>query len=149
MNAQEDIWLIILRSLKVSKKRFDSNARTPEGRMDSYDMKEERETEDAEHELQWLVMTIQGDRHCEQKEYEEAMKMYDSIGVALKRHAPPVSKHDVGMAGRFKSKLVDPEKINQAYEKGHGIMKNKSLKDILLELNIITHIELIDDYDAR
>lgn len=148
MNFQEELWLILKRSFNISRKKFQNGKMSPEGRMDTYDIKEEREDEDNEHEIQWLVMTIQGDQQCEKAEHDEAMSMYKDVKSILRRK-PKIMKKEVGMQGWFKSKLVSSEKIEQAYEKGYGAKGDNSIQEILLEMNILTHIELIDDYVER
>ena len=41
----------------------------------------------------------------------------------------------------FKTKILNADKMKQAYEKGYGASKNKNISKILLEMGIITHIE--------
>jgi hypothetical protein len=56
---------------------------------------------------------------------------------------------DDRMKSFFKSKILSPAKVEEAYKEGYGAIGDNNLASKLLEMGILTHIELIEDYDSR
>ena len=139
MTFQENIWQMIKTSLRKAKKKADSD-----GRM-KFILNEDMESEDLNYQIEWLIMTIMGTKEMEEEEYQESLKLYESLGKQFKREFPK----DENLARHFKTKRLPGFKIEEAYEKGYGVMENNNISNKLLEMGIMTHVEKIDDYEER
>jgi hypothetical protein len=105
----------------------------------------EKETEDLHYYLEWIKIIIQGTKEQELEEYTEAMQMYQPFNRIFKKEMP---KND-NMSKYFKSKVLSGMKVKEAYDKGFGSVKDNNISNKLLEMGIITHIELVEDYSSR
>ena len=105
----------------------------------------DKEIEDMEYQIEWMIITIRGTAEQEEEEYIEAMSMYSSIGKVLKNEIPKNKK----MTEHFRTKILSSSKVKDAYEKGYGAMEDNNIANKLLEMGILTHMELIKDYDTR
>lgn len=144
---QSHIWVMIKMSMDMARKQWRSGKKKPEGKMLAFDIEKELEKEDEFWRLEWMIIRIQGDERCELAEYEEAQGMYDALRNNMKAY--PKDAKDERLSAVFKTKLMNAEKMKEAYEKGYGAKKDKTVAEILLEMGIVTHIELIPDYDER
>jgi len=105
----------------------------------------EMESEDLHYNIEWLKIVIRGSKEFEKEEYNDAMKMYGAFDKHFKREF----KTDMNMKKHFKSKVLNATKVDDAYKKGYGAMGNNSIANKLLEMGILTHIELVEDYELR
>lgn len=136
---QENIWQIICDSFNNAKKSAQKD-----GRM-QFQINKDVESEDLHYNIEWRKIVIKGSPEMEQEEYEEALGMYDKFSGRMKKDFDV----DENMSKRFKSKVLSPDKVKDAYEQGYGAVKNNNIANKLLEMGILTHIEKIDDYDGR
>lgn len=136
---QENIWMIIKQSLNMAKKKANASGKL------KFVMTYQNENEDLNYDIQWLKVMIQGTPEQEKEEYEEAMQMYGPLGKVLKKEMPK----DERMNKHFKTKILTDAKVEEAYNKGHGAMSDNNIANKLLEMGILTHIELLKDYDSR
>lgn len=136
---QENIWIIIKQSMSLAKRRASHSGKI------TFVMTTDKETESINYELEWIKIIIQSDKLSETEEFNEANGMYSSLSKVLKKDVP----EDVNMKQHFKTKTLPGFKVEQAYTKGYGSLGDDSIANKLLEMGILTHVELIDDYDSR
>jgi len=139
LTFQENIWQMIIQSLNLAKKKADKD-----GRM-KFVINKETENEDINYMIQWRKVIIMGTKEMEQDEYKDSLKFYDNFKKNFKSNFDKNSE----LSKRFKTTFLGKEKVDEAYEKGFGATKNKSISQKLLEMGILTHIEKIDDYEQR
>lgn len=139
MTFQENIWQIIKQSLSTAKRKAEVDGRL------KFIMTYDDEKEDMYYKIQWIKIVIQGNEEMEKEEYEESLKLYDSLGKMFKKDYPEDNK----LSKHFNSKLLSKDKIKQAYEKGYGSVKNNNISNKLLEMGILTHVEWIKDFNTR
>ncbi len=139
ISFQENIWLIVKQSMNLAKKKANASGSI------TFVITTHDEDEDMNYKLQWLKITIQGTKEQEEDEYNDCLKLYDSLGKIFKKDLPK----DERLGRHFKTKLLSSDKVKDAYEKGYGASKESNLADKLLEMGILTHVEKIDDYDTR
>lgn len=108
-------------------------------------MTKETEFEDMNYQIEWIKIIIQGPEDREKEEYEEALGMYEPFSKILKKDMPKDEK----MTKHFKTKILNSEKVKQAYEQGYGAIDKNNISNKLLEMGILTHIEWIKDFDNR
>lgn len=136
MTFQENIWIIIDRSLTMAKRKA---AQSPTGVI--FLKSNYREVEDINFDIEWIEITIRGNPTQEEEEYNEAMGMYKSLGQLFKGELPK----DEAFLKPFKTVRLSPEQISNAYKEGYGAMENKSIAQKLLDMGILTHIEKIEE----
>lgn len=136
MTFQENIWIMIDRSMTLAKKKANQS-----NTLKNFVKRTFREGENINYDLEWIEVTIQGTPDQEIEEYEEAMQMYKSLGQVLKKDI----EMNEELRKKFKTKRLTPKQINEAYAAGYGSMENNSIAQKLLDLGIITHIEKVDD----
>lgn len=139
ISFQENIWLMIKQSMNLAKKKANASGTI------TFVIENHDEDEDMNYKLQWLKITIQGTKEQEEDEYNDALKLYDSLGKVFKKDLPK----DERLARHFKTKILSGKKVEEAYKKGYGVSKDSNLADKLLEMGILTHLEWIEDYDSR
>ena len=139
MTFQENIWQIICDSLNKAKKKAQKDGRL------YFNITKEVEPESMHYQIDWRKVIIKGTPEMEQEEYEESQKMYDALQKNFKKDFDV----DENMSKQFNTKMLNPEKVKDAYSKGYGAVKNKNISDKLLEMGILTYIEKIDDYESR
>jgi hypothetical protein len=139
VSFQTNIWLIIKQSLQLAKKKANQVGTL------SFVLTTDHEIEDSANEIEWMKVVIQGTEEQELEEYNEALKMYSPLGSVLKKQV------DIKGGERkfFKSKLLNDIKVKEAYDVGYGAANDNNISNKLLELNILTHVELIKDYSQR
>lgn len=136
---QENIWQIICDSFNNAKKSAQKDGRI------EFKIIKDLEPEDLHYNIEWRKIIIRGSPKMEQEEYDDAMGMYDKLSNKMKKDFDT----DENMSKRLKSKVLSPDKIKNAYEKGYGAVNQKSIANKLLEMGIMTHVEKIDDYESR
>jgi hypothetical protein len=140
ISFQENIWMMIKQSLSLAKKKANKAATL------TWISTKDLESEDINYNIEWIKIIIQGTEEQENEEYDEAMGLYEPLGKKLKEQLT----FDKRMKKRIISKKVlSGAKIDEAYEKGYGVMSDNNISNKLLELGIITHIEWIKDFDSR
>ena len=140
LSFQEHIWSIIKQSLNLAKKKANSSSTGIK-----YVITNDVENEDLNYEIQWIKVIIQGNKEQEKEEYEEAMALYKPFNKIFKKDMPA----DDRMKQHFKTKILSTDKVKDAYDKGYGAVGDNNMSNKLLEMGILTHIELIEDYDSR
>lgn len=139
MTFQENIWHMITTSFSKARK-----AARKDGRL-FFNIEKVFEDEDFNFRIEWRKITIQGPRDMEVEEYDDSMKMYDRLESRLKKDFPV----DKQLSKMFKTKVLPERKVSEAYNKGYGAVKNKSMSDKLLEMGVLTHVEFVDDFEGR
>lgn len=139
VSFQENMWNIISESMKKARR-----AAKRDGRL-VFIIERYEEPEDLFYVIQWMRIKIRGTPEQELEEKREAECMYDK----LDKHMKSSIDTDENFSKQFKSKRLPTYKLKEAYEKGFGAVKNKDISHKLLELGIMTHIELVDDYAHR
>jgi len=147
LGFQENIWIMIRMSFKAARRKWLGGEKHPLGKLETFTIDIDKENEDTFHYLEWMTITQQGDKAVEMEEYMEAMKMYDALNSILRKM--PKNNDSDQLKKVFKTKLLSEEKLIEAYEKGYGSEKHKNLCKILLEMGLVTHIELVEDWDTR
>lgn len=141
ISFQEHIWQIVKQSLNLAKKKCNSSNTGMK-----FVMTTDTEFEDINYQIDWLKCTIQGTEEQEIKEYREAQGMYTPFNkLLLKKEIPK----DDRLGQHFKTKVLTNEQVQQAYLKGYGAVSDNNISNKLLEMGILTHIELIDDHKSR
>lgn len=135
LTFQENIWLIISRSLTLAKKK----ATAAPGSL-VFDKKTYREPEDLNYDLEWIEITINGNPAEEEEEYTEAMQMYKTLKQVFKKEFKPEEE----MLKHFKTKQLTSQQLKKSYKAGFGSAKDNTLAQKLLELGILTYVEKID-----
>lgn len=143
ISFQENIWLIICQSMGLAKKKANASKTL------DFIMVKDREDENLNYYLEWIKITIRGTKEQELEEYNEAMKMYDSLGKIFKQNLKDNTKEDTNLKKFFKTKILSMEQIEEAYKKGYGASESSNIAQKLLEMGILTHIEMVDDFATR
>lgn len=139
VSFQENLWLIIKQSLSMAKKKANQANEL------RFVMTTDKENEDLNYQIEWLKVIIQGTKEQEKEEYDEAMALYKNFAKLLNKEIPK----DNNMKKHLKTKILSPVKVEEAYNKGYGAVSDKNIANKLLEMGIVTHVELIDDYDSK
>jgi hypothetical protein len=137
---QENIWVIIKQSLRMARKKANAS-KTGVTFVISYDT----ESEDINYNIEWMKVVIRGTKSQEEEEYNDSMKLYDSLGGIFKKDIPK----DKRFSKYFKTTMISPAKLEDAYKNGYGAMKDNNISNKLLEMGILTHIEWVKDFDTR
>jgi len=140
ISFQENIWIIINQAINMAKKKANESGKI------KFVLTKDKEKEDLNYSIEWLKVFIQGTLEQEKEEYEEAMGLYKPLNRVFKKDS--FSKNN-DMKKHFKSKLLDGIKVEEAYEKGYGAAGDAMIANKLLEMGILTHIEMIPDHDTR
>jgi hypothetical protein len=136
LSFQENIWLIIGRSLVLAKNACDAH---PEEQI-KITIQNKDEDEDLYYKIQWKIMTISSIYHDKEvEEYNAAMKLYDNFSM-LKTMFNKKIDDNPDFKRAFKSKVMTEQEFNKAKEAGYGAIENKTISSQLLELGIITDI---------
>lgn len=138
LTFQENIWQIINQSIGTAKRKAKNSSLT-------FVTKKEYEKEDLNYQIEWLKIIIQGTPEQEEEELQEARQLEGALEKHFKKDFEP----DSNLKKVFKSKLLTPLKLKEMYEKGFSAAKDKSIKDKLLEMGILIHMEKINDYENR
>lgn len=139
LTFQENIWLIILQSLNLAKKKANASGKA------KFVSTKEYEDEDMNYQLEWIKIKIQATEEVEEEEYNESMQLYHPLGKILKKDFP---KND-RMKSHFKTKVLSKAQVEEAYKKGYGALNDNNMANKLLEMGILTYVEWIPDYETR
>lgn len=139
ISFQENLWVMIRQSLSMAKKKANASGKI------QFVMTTDREIEDLNYEIEWIKIVIRGTKEQEEEEYNEAMQMYQPLNALFKKEFPK----DENLSRHFKTKVLSGAKVDEAYRKGYGAIKDNNVANKLLEMGILTHIEIIDDFDTR
>jgi len=130
---------MIKQSLNLAKRKANASGKI------KFVLMQDRENEDLNYMIQWIKIFIQGTKEQEQEEYNDTMKLYNPLNKVFKKDMPK----DENMTRHFKSKVLNLKKIDDAYRKGYGSIGEDNISNKMLEMGILTHVELIEDYDNR
>jgi hypothetical protein len=130
---------MIKQSMDMAKRKANAD-----GRM-TFVIARKVEIEDLHYELEWMVITIRGPKDMEMEEYDDTLKMYTELGKILKKEFPK----DNNMRKYFNSKVLNHTQVKEAYDKGYGSVDDNNIANKLLEMGILTHVELIEDWESR
>lgn len=139
ISFQTNLWSMIRQSLRMAQRKANNSKKI------KFIMIFDKEIEDLHYHLEWIKITIQGSNKTEKEEYEEALQIYKPLGKLFKKDIPV----DKNMKKQFKTKILSNEKLQEVYKVGYTDMSDDNLANKMLEMGILTHIELIDDYDSR
>lgn len=139
ISFQENLWLMIVQSMSLGRKKCNRS-----GKGEWVTIKKS-ESEDLHYDIEWQIHIIRGDERFEQEEFNDAMKLYDPLGKIVKKEFPVSG----GLGKVFKTKILTPEKLKEAYREGYGTMTEKNISNKLLEMGILTHVEWTKDFDTR
>lgn len=139
MTFSENIWLMLKQSFSLAKRKCNQSGKG------EWIQTTEIESEDMHYDIEWLKIMVRGSEEFEKEEYEEAQGLFKPY----EKHFKKEFNIDPSMKKHFKSKILNPTKVEEAYKKGYGTMGDSNLANKLLELGILTHLELIPDYDLR
>ena len=138
---QENIWQMIKSSMSMGMRKCNASGKG------KWIQTREIEIEDMHYEIEWIKILIQGDKEFEKEEYEDAMDLYKQFGKIFKSDLQ-IPK-DNPLRKQFKTKILSEAKVNEAYKKGFGSVSDNNLSNKLLEMGILTHVELIDDHEIK
>ena len=139
LSFQENLWLMIRNSMNLAKRKANASGQL------SFLVSTDRENENMNYELEWIKIVIRGTKEQEKEEHDEAQRMYEPFGKIFKDNMPV----DEEMKKHFKTRLLANDKVQEAYKAGYGVLNNNSVANKMLEMGILTHIELVDDYATR
>jgi hypothetical protein len=139
ISFQENLWFMITEGIKKAKKKADAYGGV------KFDIKNDVEPEDLHYEIHWRKVQIQASPEIEADEYKDILKMYDKFSKSFKKEYAV----DNNLANHFKTKVLNSTQLKEAYAEGYGAMENNNIANKLLEMGILTHVELIKDYDNR
>jgi|WetSurMetagenome_2_1015567.scaffolds.fasta_scaffold488444_2 hypothetical protein len=140
LSFQTHLWSMIEQAFYLMKKKANSSNTGVK-----VVIIKEREIENLNYEIEWMKITIQGNKEQELEEYNQAQNLYKQFSSVFKKEMPT----DERLKVVFKSKFLNSEKIMDAYKNNYGSVADNNIANKLLEMGILTHIELIADYDSR
>lgn len=144
LSFQENIWLIIGRSLVLAKKSCDAN---PQEQV-KITIQNKDEDEDLYYKIQWKIMTISSIIHKKEvEEYNAAMRLYDNFSMLKILFNKKIDNNPDFKKAFKSSKVMSEEEFNKAKEAGYGALASKTISSQLLELGIITDIS--NDWDSN
>lgn len=103
------------------------------------------ENEDLHYQIEWLQIVIQGSKEAEADELKDMQNFYAPLNSWFKKELPK----DENLSKHFNTKILGLETVEEAYKKGYGSIDNNNIANKILEMGILLHYELIDDYDTR
>ena len=139
ISFQSNLWLIIQQSINLAKKKANKSGKV------IFETFREKESEDINFQIEWIKIVIKGDKEAEKEEYQDCLDFYKPFGKLFKKDVTV----DKNMTKHFKSKFVPQHKIDEAYQEGYGAVSDANLANKMLEMGILMHAELIEDYDTR
>ena len=134
MTFQENIWLIIDRSLVMAKKQC---ALTPNG--GTFIKRNYRDMENVNFDIEWIDIEYQGNPDQEEEEYQEIQGLYKKIGDLFKVEIPK----DENFSKVFKTDRLDPLQLDKAYKAGYVNTTGVSIAQRLLDIGIMIYIEKV------
>lgn len=139
ISFQSNLWLIIKNSISLAKRKAKASKKI------TFEVFNETEHESLNYQIEWIKIVICGDKLSEQDEYNDCLNFYQPFGKLFKREM----KVDENMSKHIKSKFLPQEKIDKAYKEGYGSVSDVNLSNKMLEMGIMMHVELVEDYDTR
>lgn len=137
LSFQENIWIIIGRSLALAKNAADAR---PEEQV-KITIQNKVEDEDLYYKIEWKIMTISSIIHeKEVEEYNAAMRLYDNFSLMKQLFNKKVDTNPDFKKVFKNSKVLTEQEFGKAKEAGFGAVENKTISSQLLELGVITHI---------
>lgn len=140
ISFQEHIWQMVKQAFGLMKKKAN-NSNTGVKVVIVYD----NEIENLNYQIQWMKIILQGNEEQELEEYNQAQNLYQQFDKIFKKELPV----DDRLKTVFKTKFLSSEKVMEAYQKGFGSISDNNIANKLLEMGILTHVELIKDYETR
>jgi len=140
LTFQEHLWSMLNQAFNLMKKKAN-NSNTGVKVI----IVKDREIENLNYEIEWLRITVQGTKEQELEEYNESQNLYKRFSSVFKKEIPTDDK----LKEVFKTKFLSNEKVMEAYKNNFGSVSDNNISNKLLEMGILTHIELIDDYASR
>jgi hypothetical protein len=134
MTFQENIWLIIDRSLVMAKKQC---AQTPNG--GTFIKQSYRDMENVNYDIEWIEVEYQGNPDQEEEEYIEIQGLYKKLGDLFKGEIPK----DENFSKVFKTERIDPLQMENAYKAGYADSNGESIAQKLLDIGIMIFIEKV------
>lgn len=141
LTFQENLWIIISQSLAKAKRKSKGHL--------VFTIMRYKENEDINYNIEWMKVVIQGDRKQELEEYEDSLKLYLPFSKIFKESWKKEQESNSDMVKQFKTKILSQAQLDKAYREGYGTLNDKNISDKLLEMGILTHIELQEDYVSR
>jgi len=138
---QENIWLIIERSLAMAKKKC---AKTPNG--GTFLKQSYRDMEDLNFDLEWIEVKYIGNPSQEEEEYNESLKMFEPLKNIFKSD---LADNDKDLTKAFKTARLNKEQIEKVYKVGMDASQGNSIQQQLLRLGIITYVEWVKDFQSQ
>jgi len=139
MSFQENIWMMIKNSLNLMKKKAKNHESI------TIVIKTENESENLHYQIEWIKVITQGTPEEEEEELEEANRFYEPFSKIFKDKIP----QDDEMKKHFKTKVLATAQVDEAYQKGYGAVGTSNIANKFLEMGILLHIKLVEDYDTR
>ena len=140
ISFQTNLWEMLKQSMRMAKKKCNAS------KLGTWVTTKKVESESMHYNLEWLIITVQGSKEFEAEEYKEALDLYKPYGKLFTKKEFPKDKN---LSKHFKTKVLSMVKVEEAYKSGYGAMSNNNLANKLLEMGILTHVELIEDYETR
>lgn len=136
---QENLWIMIRTAVGTAKRQANESGKI------KFITTRKIENEDLHYQLEWLEIIIQGGKEAEQDELKDMQNFYAPFGKSFKKEMPT----DNNLSKHFKTKMLGLESLEEAYKKGMGSVDNNNIANKMLEMGILLHYELIEDYDTR
>jgi hypothetical protein len=161
LRGQEYVWNLLKMTFYNNKKKFNQYLKGKfkpkmDGKIYTYEIDSHKENEDTFYMLEWMIVTLQGDKQGEEAEYKELLSMQNHLLGIIKNRKTSRDfsiEENKGLWNKFKTKMLEEEKLQEMFEKGKAHLgserKDKPLVSVLLELGIMTNFEIIDDYASR
>jgi hypothetical protein len=141
LSFQTNLWEMINSSFSLAKRKATASNTGVQ-----IIIKKDSEIEDLHYFIEWLFITVRGTKEQELEEHKEAQMMYSKFKNVFGKKEfikdPELGKH-------FKSKLLGGIQVEEAYKKGYGDVSENSIANKMLEIGILTHMELLEDWDTR
>jgi hypothetical protein len=142
ISFQENMWIIIKQAFNMAKKQANASKKC------KYVISYEMESEDLNYNLQWMKILVQSTPEIEKEEHEISQKIYQPLAKIFKKDLKDVPS-DNKLKAHFKTKMLNLAEVDDAYKKGYGAVQDNNISQKLLDMGILTHIKLIEDYDSR
>lgn len=147
LSFQENMWIMLHQSFNLAKRRCleSSNPKMV------FEIIKKEENEDMLYKLEWLVIVVQGTSDQENEEYQDILKINDAMVKRYEKHK--ISRSDLdnndNLKKMFKTKLLSKEQLVKVFDTGNRAVGQQTIAEKLLELGIITDIQLVEDYHSR
>jgi hypothetical protein len=126
----------------MARSKWRQNSFNGVGKIYDFTILNDSELEDISNKIIWMNITVQGDKDAEIAEHEAILKMYSTLGNMMQKEV----KVNQNMKKVFKTHLLTEQQIMKAYNSGLENAGAQKVVDKLLELGIMTYIELKEDW---